>query len=133
MAVQAEKHTTVVVGNEPRKVVAPGQDSNYRLARRVTYYSLDVVEVLLAARFLLKAFGANVESLFVQFIYAASGALALPFQGIFPNTAAASGIVFEWSTLVAMGAYLLIAMGLVRLFKLIIKGGRAAQDETLER
>lgn len=133
MAAHAERHIELAVSPEPLSEVPSGQDSNFRLARRITYYALDVVEVILAARFLLKAFGANAQSSFVAFVNAISAPLSAPFEGIFSNTSAPSTVLFEWSTLVAMAVYLLVAIGIVQLFKLIIKGGRPLQDETLER
>lgn len=107
----------------------PAENSRYRLARRIVYYALDIIEVLLGFRFVLKAFGANTASPFVQFIYGASSPFALPFQGIFPDSSTGSAAVLEWSTLVAMVVYLLVAIGLVRLLRLIIKGGRPAPPE----
>ena len=133
MDVHAERYEEEVVSQEPLKVVPSQENNNYRLARRVTYYALDVILVFLAFRFLLKAFGANPDSLFAQFVYAVSGPFALPFEGIFSNTSAPGAAVLEWSTLVAMLVYLLLAIGIVRLFKLIIKGGRPAPDDTVAR
>ena len=85
---------------------------------QVIYYILGVIEILLVARVLLKVFGANAASPFVSFIYSLSDIFALPFAGIFGITASA-GNVMEWSTLVAMAVYAVVAYGLVALFQLV--------------
>lgn len=63
--------------------------------------------------------GANPSSGFVALIYAVTDPLALPFRGIFNITAVTPGAYFEWSTLVAMVVYLLIAYGLVHLMQIM--------------
>jgi len=85
---------------------------------QIIWYILGIIEVLLAFRVLLKIFGADGGTGFTSFIYAISNPFALPFAGIFGITAG-SGMVFEWSTLVAMAVYAIVAYGLVRLFQLI--------------
>jgi hypothetical protein len=87
-------------------------------AYQIIWYILGIIETLLVFRFLLKLLGANVGSAFVRFIYSASGGLVRPFVGIF-RTGAVEGSVFEWTTLVAMAVYAVIAYGLVYFFQLI--------------
>ena len=85
---------------------------------QVIWYILGVIEILLAARILLKLMAANQGSGFTSFIYSASGPFALPFSGVL-GTSAAAGSVIEWSTLIAMAVYAVVAFGLVKLFQLI--------------
>lgn len=87
------------------------------VASRLIYYLVDIIEVLLAFRFLLKAFGANANSGFASFIYSLSYPLVLPFLGIFPPSGG-PGMVIEWATLLAMLVYLLVAMLVVRLIRI---------------
>lgn len=87
-------------------------------AYQVIWYILGVIEVLLAFRVVLKLLGANPASGFTSFIYAVSGPFAIPFLGILP-TARAAGSVFEWSTLIAMAVYAVIAWGLVKLLQFL--------------
>lgn len=95
---------------------------------QIIWYILGIVEVLLAFRFVLKLLGASTASGFVTFMYNVSRPLAAPFYGIFGvNVAGVS--VFEWTTLVAMVVYALIAWGLVKLFSLI----KPASPEEVER
>lgn len=87
-------------------------------ARRVVYYILGILEVLLAFRLILKLLGANPNSLFVSFIYSISKVFLVPFNAIF-RSAAAQGIetkaVLEPGTIIAMIVYALIAWGIVKL------------------
>ena len=85
---------------------------------QVAWYILGVIEVLLAFRMLLKLLGANPFSGFTNFIYSISNVFALPFAGIL-GTSAGSGMVFEWSTLIAMAVYAIITYGIVMLFQLV--------------
>lgn len=85
---------------------------------QIIWYIVGLIEVLLALRFLFYLFGANPESPFLRFIYGLSGIFVFPFKGIFP-TFAEGVAVFEWSVLVAMAIYALIAWGIVRLFKIL--------------
>ncbi len=85
---------------------------------QIIWYILGVIEVLLVARFILKALGASPLSSFGNLIYSLSAPLALPFKGIF-LPAVSSGSVFEWSTIIACFVYAVIAYGVVQLFQLV--------------
>ena len=85
---------------------------------QIIWYILGVIEVLLAFRFVLKLLGASTYSGFTNFIYSVSDPLALPFAGIL-GTTSTSASVLEWSTLIAMAVYAVIAYGLVELLQLI--------------
>lgn len=101
----------------PQKVYAK-KKTIFR-AYQIIWYILGLIEVLLTFRVLLKILGANSNSGFVSLIYAITDPLALPFSGIFGVTVAPGGAYFEWSTIVAMIVYLLIAYGLVHLMQLV--------------
>lgn len=85
---------------------------------QVVWYILGVIEVLLAFRVVLKLLGASTTSGFTSFIYALSSPFATPFAGIF-RTNGLSGMIFEWSTLVAMAVYAIVAYGMVAFFQLV--------------
>jgi uncharacterized protein YggT (Ycf19 family) len=79
---------------------------------------LGIVEVVLAFRFVLKLFGANPNSGFVEFVYAITGPLTAPFRGIFSSPTAQGDVttsVFETSTVVAIIVYAIIAWGITKL------------------
>lgn len=82
---------------------------------QVVWYSLYIIEGLLVIRFLLKLLGANAGAAFTDLVYTLSGIFAWPFVAVFQNTAV-SGSVFEWTTLLAMLVYWLLATAIVKLF-----------------
>jgi len=91
-------------------------------AKRIVYYVLGVLEVLLAFRFILRLLGANPASGFVFFIYSITQVFLAPFYGIF-RSFITQGIetrsVFEPATLIAMLVYAIIAYGIARLIELL--------------
>jgi len=82
---------------------------------QIVWYVLGILEALLAFRFLLKLADANPYAGFTQFIYAVTYPFAEPFLDVFRVTYV-EGKIFEWTTLLAMVVYWLIALALVRLF-----------------
>lgn len=98
---------------------------------QIIWYVLGVIEVLLAFRILLKLLGANPYSGFVNFIYAMSNPFALPFAGILGITAT-SDVVLEWSTLIAMAVYAVVAYGVVALFQLVKPTNPEEVDQTVD-
>ncbi|MEL1136574.1 YggT family protein [Desulfitobacterium sp. THU1] len=90
--------------------------------KRIVYYILGVIEVLLAFRFIFKLLGANPASGFVSGIYTMTSIFLSPFIGIF-RTASARGVetqaVIEPANLVAMLVYAVIAWGIVKLVEIL--------------
>ena len=82
---------------------------------QVVWYMLGLLEALLAFRFVLKLLAANPSAGFSSFIYNVSYPFAAPFLKVF-NVTKVEGGVFEWTTLLAMFVYWLIAWGIVRMF-----------------
>lgn len=86
------------------------------IVKRVIYYILGILEVLLAFRLVFKLLGANPESGFVSFLYSVTKVFLAPFKAIF-EPAASPGIengVLEPSTLIAMLVYAVVAWGIVK-------------------
>jgi membrane protein insertase Oxa1/YidC/SpoIIIJ len=96
---------------------------------RVVWFVFAVIEILIAVRFFLKLMGANAQAGFVQMIHAVSDVFMAPFNAIF-NTQRVSGATFEWSALVAIAVYALIAWGIVSLIAAI---SPRTHSETVER
>lgn len=96
---------------------------------KVVWFIFGVIEVLIAIRFVLMLLGANAEAGFVRMIYAVSDIFMAPFVAIFA-TQEVSGATFEWSALVAIAVYALIAWGIVALIHAI---GPREHAETVER
>jgi hypothetical protein len=82
---------------------------------QIVWYILGVVEVLLAFRFILKLLTANPGAGFTAFIYGFSYPFVAPFLTVFRITQVA-GSVLEWTTLLAMIVYWLVAWGVIKLF-----------------
>lgn len=85
-------------------------------ANKVVWYILGVIEVLLGFRFILKLLGANYGG-FTNLIYSVTSPLAQPFAGIFRTVDTGASLV-EWTTLLAMAVYLVLAWGIVYLIDL---------------
>ena len=102
---------------------------------QIVWYLLSILEVLLAFRFLLKLTGANAGAGFTNFIYSLSQPFIAPFAAVFQRTSI-QGSVFEWTTLLAMIVYWVVAVGIIRLFlmsKTVSTGEAAAKLEKEER
>lgn len=87
------------------------------------------IEALLVFRFLLKLLGANPAAGFTSFIYGISYPFAAPFLNVFRITAV-RGSVFEWTTLLAMLVYWLIARGIA---KLLLMGKEVSTSEAADK
>ncbi|MBN2840503.1 MAG: YggT family protein [Coriobacteriia bacterium] len=96
---------------------------------RVIMFVFGTIEVLIAIRFVLMLLGANAQAGFTKLIYGVSGVFMAPFSTIF-STQEAGGAVFEWSALVAIAVYALVAWGLVALIRAV---SPREHSETVER
>ncbi|HEX2173845.1 MAG TPA: YggT family protein [Dehalococcoidia bacterium] len=76
------------------------------------------LEIMLAIRFMLRILGANPENPFAIFVYGLTGPLVAPFATLFglPRVGVS---VFEWSTILAMVVYWLLAWMVTKLLALI--------------
>ncbi len=81
----------------------------------VVYVLLGIGVGLIIIRVLLKALAANTGADFTRFIYGITDPLVAPFQGIFATRQAGTGSVFEFSSVVAIVVYALVAWAIVRL------------------
>ncbi|MDO8571118.1 MAG: YggT family protein [bacterium] len=86
-------------------------------ATQIVWYLLSLLEVLLAFRFVLKLMEANPAAGFTNFIYQATWLATTPFLAVFPRTYI-EGSIFEWTTLLAMAVYWIVALAIVRLFQM---------------
>lgn len=98
---------------------------------QVVWCIFSIIEVLLVFRFLLKLTGANTNAGFTRFIYDFSQPFVAPFASVFKRMSV-QGSVFEWTTLLAMIVYWVVAVGIIRLFlmsKTVSTGEAAAKLE----
>jgi uncharacterized protein YggT (Ycf19 family) len=91
---------------------------------RLVWVVFGAIEVVIAIRFVLELLGANAQSGFVRLVYTVSDIFMAPFNAIFA-TQRVSGVRIEWSALVAILVYSLIAWGLVALIRALTLRRRA--------
>jgi len=96
---------------------------------QIVWYLLYFVEVMLALRFALKLFAANPAAGFSSFVYALTSVIVAPFLQVF-GSARALGSVFEWTTLLAMLVYWIIAFAIV---KLLLIGKTVSTPEAADK
>lgn len=93
---------------------SPSTKPLYR-GTQIVWYLLGILEILLAFRFVLKLLGANAAAGFTSFIYGTTYIFTAPFLSVF-GISKVSGSIFEWTTLLAMFVYWVIAFGIIKLF-----------------
>lgn len=102
--------------------------TSYQTIEYLIYFFFGALEVLLVFRLILKLTGASISSAFVGLIYGLTGIFILPFEGIF-RRGYTQGVettsVLEPSTLVAIIVYAVLAVGIVKLIR-ILSGKRQA-------
>jgi uncharacterized protein YggT (Ycf19 family) len=95
---------------------------------RLVWFIAGLMAILLAIRFVLLAAGANESAGFAQLMYGLTDWMVAPFTGLFgtPITypGAAGTAVLEWSSLVAIAVYLLIAWLITKLAQLLLGTNR---------
>lgn len=110
-------------------MISESSRSLYRGAQ-VVWYVVSIVEGILVIRFVLKLLQANPEAFFTSFIYRVSNIFVSPFVSVFQNTNVATS-VFEWTTLVSMLVYWLLAAAIIKLFVMSKSVSAAEADQRL--
>lgn len=83
-------------------------------ATQLIWLLLGFLEAVLALRFFFKLIGANPENTFATFLYGLTNLFVAPFASL-TGAPSAGGMVFEFSTLIAMIVYALLGWALERL------------------
>ena len=128
--VQRTKVVTPTVETESPQKTYQTKKAIFR-SYQIIWYILGVIEVLLAFRILLKLLGANTYSGFTNFVYSLSAPFALPFAGIL-RTSTSANLIFEWSTIIAMAVYAVVAYGIVALFQLVKPTSQKEVEQTVD-
>ena len=125
------KETVTTKGNIANSTVdtaAQGKATSYQTFEYLVYFFFGALEILLVFRLILKLMGASNFSAIVGLVYGLTGIFILPFEGIF-RQATTPGLettaVLEPSTLVAIIVYAVLAIGIVKLIR-ILSGKRQA-------
>lgn len=93
---------------------SPSTKPLYR-GTQIVWYLVGFLEALLLFRFVLKLLSANPGAGFTSFIYGITLPFVAPFLNVFRITRV-DVVVFEWTTLLAMLVYWLLALAIVKLF-----------------
>jgi uncharacterized protein YggT (Ycf19 family) len=83
--------------------------------------AFSISEIGLLLRFIFRLFGANPNAPFVEFLYNSTSPLLYPFRNIFEPYVIEQKYVFEFSTLIAIAIYALIAWLLTELVRFIVR------------
>jgi uncharacterized protein YggT (Ycf19 family) len=102
----------------------------YRLSRLI-WYIFYIIETILLFRFLFKLLSANPSAPFTQFIYSISYPFAQPFLYVFRSMQVA-GATVEWTTIVAIIVYAVVAEALTELLLMARPVSRLEAHEKLE-
>ena len=94
-------------------------------ATQLIWLGLVMLEALIALRIGLKLIGANPDNPFAAFVYSVSHIFLFPFEGLVGDPAA-SGMVLELSSLIAMVVYALLAWAFERIVWLIFHRPRGS-------
>ncbi|PIQ91746.1 MAG: YggT family protein [Parcubacteria group bacterium CG11_big_fil_rev_8_21_14_0_20_39_22] len=99
---------------------------------KLVNFFVGLVETVLVLRLLLRLFGANPATPFVNWIYAMSSTLLEPFRGIFPTAPIEGGFAIEFSTLFAMVAYAIAGWIVVEIISIISDWANKSVEESEE-
>lgn len=95
-----------------------GRVASFR-ATQLIWLLFGILEAVLALRFIFKLVGVNEANPFASFLYGLTNIFVAPFASL-TGAPAAGGMVFEFSTLIAMIIYALVGWGLERLFYILV-------------
>jgi hypothetical protein len=82
---------------------------------QIVWYIIGLLEILLLFRFVLKFLAANSTAGFTKFVYSVTQIFVSPFVNVF-KISYVEGSIFEWTTLLAMLVYFMIATGIIKIF-----------------
>jgi len=111
------RETATRVGDtsiQKQTVATKVQTSGLVLAQRIVWFIVGFISAIIAIRFILLLLGANQSAGFTDFIYSLSNIFVAPFTGIFGQPTYGTS-VFEISSLIAIGVYLLVGWGITKL------------------
>jgi uncharacterized membrane protein len=87
-------------------------------ATQLIWLLVGILEAVIGLRVVFKLIGVNAANSFAAFLYNVTGLFVAPFASL-TRAPAAAGMVFEFSSLIAMIVYLLIAWALERMVYVI--------------
>jgi YggT family protein len=121
---QVRRDAEVTVDEKERAVAAANQNSAVARVVNITYFVFGVLDVLLAIRFVLHAFGANASNAFANLIYGVTQPFVALFSTLFNNPVLGEGAVLELTTIAAILVYAFVAWLIGRLLWLTLSRPR---------
>jgi hypothetical protein len=112
---------------------AKGRTTTFKVTQ-VIWLLLGILETALALRFLFKLIGVNPANTFASILYGFTDLFVAPFASL-TGAPAAAGMVFEFTTLIAMLVYALVFYALERIVYVIFyreRGVRVSQTKVIE-
>jgi hypothetical protein len=97
---------------------------------KVIYFMVAALEVLLTMRLIFRLMGADAGNGLVNFVYNLSKPFVITFNGIFSDQEIGKSSVFEFSTLIAIIMYALLAWGVVALIYVLFEPNRSSRSRT---
>ncbi len=110
--------------NEMKRPVVPEMAEEEQRRRQiekiiqVIWYVTGVLEALIGMRVVLRLMAASPEAGFARFIYGITSIFLAPFVGLTP-TPAFNGSVLELWALIGMLVYVLMALGIIKLIRIL--------------
>ena len=104
-------------------------------ATQLIWLLLGILEMVLALRFIFKLIGVNAANTFASFIYGLTNLFVAPFASL-TGAPSAGGMVFEFSTLIAMIVYALVGWAVERLVYVIFyqpRGPVSVRQSTVDQ
>lgn len=83
-------------------------------ATQVIWLLVGLLEAVLALRFVFKLIGVNAGNAFATLLYNVTNLFVVPFASL-TGAPAAGGMIFEFSTIIAMIVYLLVAWAIAKI------------------
>jgi len=107
-----------------REIIVERRYYTATLLTRLVDIFVGIVVLALGLRLVLRLFGANPATPFVDWVYTMTLPLLEPFRGIFPSQVIDGGFVLEFTTIFAMVAYAILGWLIAELILFIARAMR---------
>lgn len=97
----------------------------------IIYFVVGMLSILLLMRFVFRLIGSDPTNGLVNFIYNFSAPFVAPFTGIAGDPAVTRGSVFEFTTLIAIALYVLLAWGIVSLLNVLFEPSQSSRQTSV--
>lgn len=119
-----ERSAELSVEEQKRAIAAANQNSAVARLVRIVYFLFGILELLLTARVVLLAIGANSANSIASVILSLSEPFVVLFASLFRNPVIGRDAVLELTTIAAMIFYAVIAWLIARLLWLLLSRPR---------